>query len=124
MVCDKCNQRDSIIRVSIITKGEKTSLNLCNECLKHLVFNSSAINNVSTVYIEVIINLISEYLSDIVNDENFELDIDKDNETEQYSMDDSLDELQNRLDMAVKDENYEYAVILRDRIIALKKGDQ
>jgi len=124
MLCDKCHQRESIIRISIITEGKKASLNLCNECLKQLVFNASSINDVSSTYIEVIINLLSEYLTDIVNDEDFELNIDRDNETGQYNMEDSIHDLQNRLDVAVEEENYEYAAILRDRIIELKKGDR
>jgi len=125
MLCDKCNQRESIIRISIVTDGEQVSLTLCNECLKQLVFNSSLVENVSSVYIKVIVNLLSDYLSDLFSDEDFELKVDKDKnrETEQYRPEDSIDDLQNKLDIAVIEENYEYAAILRDRIIELKKGD-
>ncbi|MFO7889463.1 MAG: UvrB/UvrC motif-containing protein [bacterium] len=127
------------------------SLHLCSICLKQLSVNSSFSDNISSIYVEILISLLSKHITDKYNDinflsndeinsweheqkdffelesyedqyDNFALNINSSKENRKSNTESSIMNLQKRLNSAVKEENYEYAAILRDRISELKKA--
>ena len=153
MLCDNCHKQDPIIKITVITNEKSISVYLCDKCLEKLKLNSPVFNDISSMYVEIIIGLLSEYLSNQTEEdeltdesESFSWESDEDDLLEfdtyenQFNNDESnrgkrqngklsgieisIMNLQKRLDLAVKEENYEFAAKLRDRIIELKKGNE
>ena len=71
MLCDNCNEQDPIIKITVITHEKSISVHLCEECLEQLKLNSPVFNDISSVYVEIIISLLSEYLSNQTGDDDF-----------------------------------------------------
>jgi len=140
MLCDNCHKQDPIIKITVITNDKSISVYLCDKCLEQLKLNSPVFNDISSMYVEIIIGLLSEYLSSQTEEDDDDDLLEFDTYENQFINDEShggkrlngkLSEieisilnLQKRLDLAVKEENYEFAAKLRDRIIELKKGNE
>lgn len=149
MLCDKCHEHESIVRITLVIEEKSISIRLCKTCLKKLSVSSSIFENISSIYVELMISLLSKYLTDKYNFTNFNSDNDINSweseqdeflgfdlyenqyenlefnhrnlqENIQSNTEFTIVNLQKRLSNAVKEENYEYAAILRDRIIELR----
>lgn len=152
MLCDNCNKQEPIIKITVITREKSISVYLCENCLEQLKLNSPVFNDISSVYVEIIIGLLTEYLSNQTQDDDFTNEneslswesndddfLEYDSYENQFGNEDyhfkkrrssklsdveaSIMNLQRRLDLAVKEENYEFAAKLRDKIIELKRRD-
>ncbi len=150
MLCDKCNKRESIVRITVLTDGKSKMLSLCEKCLEQQGIDSLIINNIASIYGGIILDLLSKYLSFKVNNDDFlkdgeicswEIDEEFHQEFNQYEnqsnnnnfhaeineenkssrVEISTHNLQKRLDQAIEEENYELAAKLRDKIIELKR---
>lgn len=150
MLCDKCHGHESNVRITLITENKSVSIHLCNTCLKKLTVSSSIFKNISSIYVELMISLLSKYLTDKYNYtdstsnndinnwepeqeeflefdsyenqyDNFKVNSRSSQENKISNTENIIMNLQRRLHNAVKEENYEYAAVLRDKIIELKK---
>jgi protein arginine kinase activator len=62
MLCDKCKQREAVVKFTQIIGNEKSVINLCKSCVEEQGLNNPLVD-ISKVFGKLIIGIISEHLT-------------------------------------------------------------
>jgi len=147
MLCENCHQKEANVKISKLIGSEKIMMIFCLDCAKQDCV-SSLLSELSKKFGNNISILINKHLSkkavqfrqsfqfgipecfDTVYDQqqiplwkinknNFQI-VDKNN-IMRFSNENSTDDLEHKLEIAIQQENYELAAKLRDRIREIKR---
>lgn len=147
MLCEKCNQNKANIKYSQVLNGIKIDYNLCEKCFNHINYTNSFFN--SFLYSHNIdcnicgntfenfkhtgkmgccncYNIFKEKLNPIFNNmqqKNIHTGKSPKNLKTYKPNVDTIQILKEKLNIAVKNEDYEEAIKIRDKIKAIERGD-